>query len=45
MIEHNHDFVKKISDFIWFLYDGIGIKFDNYESFSKNTVVKKTYLS
>ncbi len=44
-IEHNHDFVERLSDGIWFLYGGKAYPFDNYETFINDSIVKETYLN
>lgn len=43
-IEHNHKFIKNLSDGIYFLYNGKSDYFDNYDTFINNEIVKKTYL-
>ncbi len=44
-IEHNHDFVKSLSDSIWFLHSGKVFAFDTYQSFINDPMVKETYLN
>ena len=44
-IEHNHDFIKDLSDRIWFLNAGQAIPFKNYKSFINDQTVKETYLN
>jgi ABC-type branched-subunit amino acid transport system ATPase component len=44
-IEHNHDFVERLSNSIWFLSAGQVIYFENYHSFINNEIVKTTYLN
>ena len=43
-IEHNHGFVKELSDGIYFLYDGTSTYFENYDNFANNDLVKEVYL-
>jgi branched-chain amino acid transport system ATP-binding protein len=44
-IEHNHDFVERLSNSIRFLSAGQVIYFENYHSFINNEIVKTTYLN
>ena len=44
-IEHNHGFVEEMSDIIWFLQGGKANRFESYESFHNNQIVKETYLN
>jgi len=44
-IEHNIDFVKILSDDIWFLNSGKVFAFDTYQSFINDPMVKETYLN
>jgi len=44
-IEHNHDFVERLSDNIWFLYSGKAQRFSNYQEFINNEFVKTNYLN
>jgi len=44
-IEHNHDFVEKLSDGIWFLNAGKASYFKQYKEFINDTLVKETYLN
>ena len=44
-IEHNHNFVERLSDIIWFLNDGKAFSFENYKTFINNPIVKETYLN
>ena len=43
-IEHNHDFIKELSDGIYFLHEGKTKFFDNYDHFKSNELVKSVYL-
>lgn len=43
-IEHNHKFIKNLSDGIYFLYNGKSNYFENYDLFINNEIVKKVYL-
>jgi ABC-type branched-subunit amino acid transport system ATPase component len=38
-IEHNHEFVKSLSDGIWFLHDGKVRFFKNYDEFTQDEMV------
>jgi len=42
-IEHNHEYVKSLSDGIWFLNLGQAIFFKEYESFKIDNTVKEKY--
>ena len=44
-IEHNHNFVERLSDSIWFLNDGQATCFSDYYSFVNNPIVKANYLN
>ncbi len=44
-IEHNQDFVERLSDKIWFLYCGKAKCFLNYQLFVKDESVKENYLN
>lgn len=44
-IEHNHQFIKDLSDGIWFLYAGKALYFDNFKMFANDSVVKNVYLN
>ena len=44
-IEHNHEYVKSLSDGIWFLNQGQAVFFKEYESFKMDNTVKENYLN
>jgi branched-chain amino acid transport system ATP-binding protein len=44
-IEHNHEYVKSLSDGIWFLNQGQAVFFKEYESFKMDKTVKEMYLN
>lgn len=44
-IEHHHEFVRGLSDGIWFLNAGKAHYFENYTSFIQNSIVKESYLN
>jgi ABC-type branched-subunit amino acid transport system ATPase component len=44
-IEHNHKFIKDLSDNIWFLNLGKAHYFENYNMFINDSLVKKAYLN
>lgn len=43
-IEHNHIFVERLSDKIWFLHSGNSQSFSNYHHFINNEFVKENYI-
>jgi branched-chain amino acid transport system ATP-binding protein len=44
-IEHNLEYIEKMSDSISLLYNGTAIAFSNYTEFIKNEIVQKHYLN
>lgn len=42
-IEHNHEYIKSLSDGIWFLNQGQAVFFKDYESFKADATVKEMY--
>ncbi len=44
-IEHNHEFIKGLSDEILFLNEGLALNFSTFSSFIKDPVVQKSYLN
>lgn len=44
-IEHNHSFVDRLGDDIWFLNSGKSYYFRDYQSFINDKIVKKNYLN
>ena len=43
LIEHNTDFIKEVSDKIFFLMDGLTSTFNNYDQFKGNKNVQEVY--
>ncbi len=44
-IEHNTEYIEKLSDKIWFFNNGNATEFENYKSFLENKTVKEAYLN
>lgn len=44
-IEHNHNFIKSLSDEIWFSNEGVFSSFKDFNSFSIDPIVKNSYLN
>jgi branched-chain amino acid transport system ATP-binding protein len=44
-IEHNRHFVESLTDVIWFMNEGKATRFDSYESFKSDEIVKKVYMN
>lgn len=43
-IEHSIEYVKNLSDKIWFFNEGCATEYDNYETFIRNKKVQEVYL-
>jgi len=43
-VEHNHDYVEKTTDGIWFINEGLATYYDRYSSFAEDLQVRQSYF-